>query len=168
MPKPPVGCGGALRRTATLRSAILDLAAGLGLLGALDEARAAVKAGTCARPALYYPARRCNKTERQSNLPRWTRSHLRGHAHGGGARGVIGLPPTTFKVRILRVGPSERVNKWGGAARRHHDILRADAVIRRRPIHHSPVFWIGIVLCLAAIAVYLWSDDLSWRPASHG
>ena len=35
----------------------------------------------------------------------------------------------------------------------------------RRPIHHSPVFWIGIVLCLAAIAVYLWSDDLSWHPS---
>ena len=32
----------------------------------------------------------------------------------------------------------------------------------RRPIHHSPTFWIGIVLCLAAIAIYLWSDDLSW------
>ncbi|MFX7567133.1 hypothetical protein ABTJ77_19485, partial [Acinetobacter baumannii] len=30
-----------------------------------------------------------------------------------------------------------------------------------RPIHHSPVFWIGIVMCLAAIAIYLWSDDLS-------
>jgi hypothetical protein len=35
----------------------------------------------------------------------------------------------------------------------------------RRPIHHSPIFWIGIVLCLAAIAIYLWSDDLSWHPS---
>lgn len=35
----------------------------------------------------------------------------------------------------------------------------------RRPLHHSPIFWIGIALCLAAIAIYLWSDDLSWRPA---
>ncbi|HEY0236815.1 MAG TPA: hypothetical protein VGC86_17445 [Afipia sp.] len=33
-----------------------------------------------------------------------------------------------------------------------------------RRIHHSPAFWIGVVLCLAAIAIYLWSDDLSWRP----
>jgi hypothetical protein len=33
-----------------------------------------------------------------------------------------------------------------------------------RRIHHSPVFWIGVALCLAAIAIYLWSDDLSWRP----
>ncbi|WP_198135132.1 hypothetical protein [Rhodopseudomonas palustris] len=36
-----------------------------------------------------------------------------------------------------------------------------------RPIHHSPVFWIGILLCLAAIIVYLWSDDLSWRPSGQ-
>jgi hypothetical protein len=34
-----------------------------------------------------------------------------------------------------------------------------------RRIHHSPLFWVGVVLCLAAIAIYLWSDDLSWRPA---
>jgi hypothetical protein len=34
----------------------------------------------------------------------------------------------------------------------------------RRPIHHSPIFWIGIVLSLAAIVIYLWSYDLSWRP----
>jgi hypothetical protein len=33
-----------------------------------------------------------------------------------------------------------------------------------RPIHHSPVFWIGIVLCLAAIAIYLRSGDLSCGP----
>jgi hypothetical protein len=37
----------------------------------------------------------------------------------------------------------------------------------RRPIQHSPIFWIGIGLCLAAIAIYLWSDDLSWRPAGR-
>jgi hypothetical protein len=28
------------------------------------------------------------------------------------------------------------------------------------------MFWIGIVLCLAAVALYLWSDDLSWRPSA--
>jgi hypothetical protein len=32
----------------------------------------------------------------------------------------------------------------------------------RKPIHHTPVFWLGLILCLAAIAIYLWSDDLSW------
>ena len=36
-----------------------------------------------------------------------------------------------------------------------------------RQIHHSPMFWVGLVLCLAAIAIYLWSDDLSWRPGAR-
>jgi hypothetical protein len=26
------------------------------------------------------------------------------------------------------------------------------------------MFWIGIVMCLAAIMIYVLSDDLSWRP----
>jgi hypothetical protein len=34
-----------------------------------------------------------------------------------------------------------------------------------RRIHHSPLFWIGLALCLAAIAIYLASEDLSWRPS---
>jgi len=34
----------------------------------------------------------------------------------------------------------------------------------RKPIHHSPVFWFGIMLCLAAIGIYVWSGDLSWQP----
>jgi hypothetical protein len=38
---------------------------------------------------------------------------------------------------------------------------------RRRPIHHSPIFWVGIALCLAAIAIYLWSDDQSWPHRLH-
>jgi hypothetical protein len=29
------------------------------------------------------------------------------------------------------------------------------------------MFWVGIVMCLAAITIYLWSDDLSWRPVSR-
>jgi hypothetical protein len=33
-----------------------------------------------------------------------------------------------------------------------------------RRIHHSPVFWVGVVLCLAAIVIYVLSDDLAWRP----
>jgi hypothetical protein len=35
---------------------------------------------------------------------------------------------------------------------------------RARPIHHSPIFWIGVVLFLAALTVYVFTDDLSWRP----
>jgi hypothetical protein len=30
-------------------------------------------------------------------------------------------------------------------------------------IHHSMTFCIAVVLCLAAIAIYVWSDDL-WAP----
>jgi hypothetical protein len=37
-----------------------------------------------------------------------------------------------------------------------------------RRIHHSPIFWVGVVLCLAAIAIYVLSDDLAWRPALSG
>ena len=37
-----------------------------------------------------------------------------------------------------------------------------------RNVHHTMTFWIGVVLCLAAIVIYLWSDDLSWRPMSSG
>ena len=36
-----------------------------------------------------------------------------------------------------------------------------------RRIHHSPMFWIGIVMCLAAIMIYVLSDDLSWRPSAR-
>jgi hypothetical protein len=32
-----------------------------------------------------------------------------------------------------------------------------------RRIHHSPMFWIGVVLCLVAITIYVMSDDLAWR-----
>ncbi|WP_441277362.1 hypothetical protein AB7783_08305 [Tardiphaga sp. 172_B4_N1_3] len=35
----------------------------------------------------------------------------------------------------------------------------------RRPIHHSPLFWIGVVLCLSAIVIYVMSYDLSWPVA---
>jgi hypothetical protein len=35
-----------------------------------------------------------------------------------------------------------------------------------RRIHHSPMFWIGVVLCLSAIMIYVLSDDLSWHPGS--
>jgi hypothetical protein len=34
-------------------------------------------------------------------------------------------------------------------------------------IHHSPIFWIGLVMCLGAIAIYVFSDDLSWRPGAR-
>ena len=33
-----------------------------------------------------------------------------------------------------------------------------------RKLHHSPLFWIGVALFLAAITIYVFSDDLSWQP----
>jgi hypothetical protein len=33
-------------------------------------------------------------------------------------------------------------------------------------IHHSPMFWIGLAMCLAAITIYVWSEDLSWLPGT--
>lgn len=34
-----------------------------------------------------------------------------------------------------------------------------------RRIHHSPLFWVGGFLSLAAITIYVLSEDLSWRPS---
>jgi len=36
-----------------------------------------------------------------------------------------------------------------------------------RPIHHSPLFWAGAVLFLAAIVIYVFTDDLSLRPSAR-
>jgi hypothetical protein len=33
-----------------------------------------------------------------------------------------------------------------------------------RHVHHSPIFWMGVALFLVAISLYVFSDDLSWRP----
>jgi hypothetical protein len=33
-----------------------------------------------------------------------------------------------------------------------------------RRIHHSPAFWMGVAVCLAAIMIYVLSEDLSWWP----
>ncbi|MEJ0095320.1 MAG: hypothetical protein WDN46_18520 [Methylocella sp.] len=52
-----------------------------------------------------------------------------------------------------------------------HDRHHGAEPDRRRPdwrrIHHSPLFWVGAAMFLAAIAIYVWSEDLSWRPRSH-
>ena len=35
-----------------------------------------------------------------------------------------------------------------------------------RHVHHSPLFWAGVLMSLAAISVYVFSEDLSWRPVA--
>jgi len=54
---------------------------------------------------------------------------------------------------------SRRDSRQDSSVNQHHP-----AEPPRKPIHHSPVFWIGLILCLAAIAIYIGSEDLSWLP----
>lgn len=42
---------------------------------------------------------------------------------------------------------------------------QGDGAAHGRPIHHSPLFWVGVILCLAAIVIYVMSYDLSWPVA---
>ncbi len=51
---------------------------------------------------------------------------------------------------------------------RHHEGARAGrSGPDWRRIHHSPLFWVGAAMFLAAIAIYVWSDDLAWRPRTQ-
>jgi hypothetical protein len=55
--------------------------------------------------------------------------------------------------------------------KKHHHTGAPRAAVRRRDwrrIHHSPPFWVGVVMFLAAISIYVLSDDLLWRPHSFG
>jgi hypothetical protein len=45
-----------------------------------------------------------------------------------------------------------------------HGAPRPAAPADSKRIHHSPLFWIGVFLFLAAIAIYLWSEDLAELP----
>jgi hypothetical protein len=38
----------------------------------------------------------------------------------------------------------------------------------RRPIHHSPLFWGGVILFVLAISVYVFTDSLAWMPLRSG
>ena len=37
-----------------------------------------------------------------------------------------------------------------------------------RRLHHSRLFWVGLFMMLLAITLYVWSDDLAWRPRLRG
>jgi hypothetical protein len=52
--------------------------------------------------------------------------------------------------------------------REHHHwsgrrVFRTKEKKAPRPIHHSPVFWVGAAMFLLAILTYVFSDDLSLR-----
>jgi hypothetical protein len=39
---------------------------------------------------------------------------------------------------------------------------------KRRRLHHSPLFWCGVVLFFVAISVYVFTDSLAWLPLRRG
>jgi hypothetical protein len=47
-----------------------------------------------------------------------------------------------------------------------HDPARARKRDWRR-VHHSPWFWVGVAMFMAAILTYVFSEDLSLRPRRH-
>jgi len=49
---------------------------------------------------------------------------------------------------------------------RHRDKLDAPKRDWRR-VHHSPWFWVGVAMFLAAILTYVFSEDLSLRPGQR-
>ena len=54
--------------------------------------------------------------------------------------------------------------------KKNHHGVTPKPVVRRgswKHVHHSPMFWIAVVLFLAAITIYVMSDDLSLRPRLH-
>ena len=67
---------------------------------------------------------------------------------------ALGIVPTPHLPTLSRVDPmvSAMTNK---------------KQLQLRRMHHSPLFWVGAVLFLAAIAIYVFSDDLSWRPSAR-
>ena len=43
-----------------------------------------------------------------------------------------------------------------------------DAPGMRRPLHHSPLFWGGVILFVAAISIFVFTDALAWMPLHGG
>ena len=73
-----------------------------------------------------------------------------------------------FQQALAAVSCFNRTGIDGGLPR--HEVIEMKPTVQPRDwrrVHHSPIFWIGIVLCLAAIAIYVWSDDLSWMPRAR-
>jgi hypothetical protein len=50
----------------------------------------------------------------------------------------------------------------------HHGQKPAASRRDWRKVHHSPWFWVGVVMFVAAIAIYVLTDDLSIHPRSGG
>ena len=79
-----------------------------------------------------------------------------GYRQRGDSRAVGARTTATGRewIQVTRNGPH------------HHAKLNA----RRRDwrhVHHSPWFWVGVAMFLAAILTYVFSEDLSLRPRLH-
>jgi len=48
----------------------------------------------------------------------------------------------------------------------HRDGKLKSAVRQRdwKRIHHSPMFWAGVLLFVMAVTIYVLSDNLAWQP----
>ena len=46
----------------------------------------------------------------------------------------------------------------------HHNGDGQKAAPAWKRVHHSWIFWVGVVLTFAALLGYVFSMDLSWRP----
>ncbi|HMA50414.1 MAG TPA: hypothetical protein VKP60_11710 [Magnetospirillaceae bacterium] len=42
--------------------------------------------------------------------------------------------------------------------------MHAEEVGKGRPLHHSPLFWGGVILFVFAISVYMFPELLAWLP----
>ena len=49
-----------------------------------------------------------------------------------------------------------------------HDHHHGSTPPRNRPIHHSPMFWVAVILMLAAMVWYVASGDLAFGPGGKG
>ena len=42
--------------------------------------------------------------------------------------------------------------------------VQADEAGKHRPLHHSPLFWAGVILFVFAISVYMVPNLVAWLP----
>jgi hypothetical protein len=49
----------------------------------------------------------------------------------------------------------------------HHHADEQKAAPAWKRVHHSWIFWVGVVLIFVAILTYVLSMDLAWRPRVH-
>ncbi len=77
------------------------------------------------------------------------------------------LCSTGYELRSLSISSQWRREGTSSVNEGHHHRGTHRAEVPRRDwrrIHHSPLFWLGVAMFITAIGIYVWSDDLAWRP----